>query len=285
MSTDRKRQALGKGLGALIPGVEEVSAEGELVSAPVDQVFPNPEQPRRRFDRGSLEELAASIREKGVLQPMLARRVPAGYELIAGERRLRASKLAGLDRVPVLVKKLDREEKLELALIENIQRENLNPIEEAQGYRELMAHRGYTQEQVAGKVGKDRATVANSLRLLALPDFVKDELITGAISTGHARALLAVRDEGAVRSLLGQILRKGLSVREVERAAQRAGRGRATGRSEAVTSPEIASLQRRIERSVGARVRISPGKRGGKIEIRYGSLDELHGIVEKLLKS
>jgi ParB family chromosome partitioning protein len=285
MTADRKRQVLGRGLGALIPGSEESAEHGEMLLVPVDEIFPNPEQPRRAFDVIKLAELAASIEEKGVLQPILAQRVPGGYELVAGERRLRASKLAGLKRVPVLLKKLVQEDKLELALVENIQREDLNPIEEAQAYRELQNLRGFTQVEIAKRVGKDRVTVANSLRLLTLPEFVKEKLVAGKVSAGHARALLGVEDDKDMRTLFNKILKRGLSVREVEEAVKR----RKTQALSKVTgqdpSSEIIALTRRLERRLGSKVNIKEGKRGGRIEISYGSLEELNGVVEKILKN
>ncbi len=287
MTSERKRQALGRGLGALIPTVEETPGEGELVHVPLDEVFPSPGQPRRRFDEGALEELAASIREQGVLQPILARRVAGGYEVVAGERRLRASRMAGLDRIPVLVRGVEDERRLELALIENIQRENLNPVEEAQAYRDLQSLNSCTQEEVARRVGKDRATVANAMRLLSLPEFVRAELVDGTVSAGHARALLPLKEEKAIREMLGRILKRGLSVREVEQAVTKAvsGRGKHAGKGAArKVSAETKDLEKRLTRALGARARIHEGRKGGRIEIRYASLDELNDIAEKLLK-
>jgi ParB family chromosome partitioning protein len=286
MTAERKRQALGKGLGALIPGGDETSVQGELMLVPIDEVFPNPGQPRLRFEETALQELAGSIKEQGVLQPLLVRRVPGGYELVAGERRLRASRIAGLDRVPVLCRRVEDERKLELALIENIQRENLNPIEEAQAYRELQSINKYTQEEVARRVGKDRATVANSLRLLALPDFVKQELVRGRISAGHARALMPLKDEKSIKNMLARILGKGLSVRDVERAVTRqtsGGREGAPGSKN--KTPESRDLESRLTRKLGCQVRIHGSEKGGRMEIRYSNLDELNLVAEKLLRS
>lgn len=284
MSADRKRQVLGRGLGALIPGSEKAVEQGEMLLVPVEEVFPNPEQPRRAFDATRLAELAASIKEKGVLQPILVQRVPGGYELVAGERRLRASKLAGLKRVPVLMKKLDQDDRLELALVENIQREDLNPIEEAQAYRELQGHHGYTQEEIAKRVGKDRVTVANALRLLALPEFVKEKLVAGKVSAGHARALLGLEDGKEMRALLNRILKRGLSVREVEEAVKRRRTQTPSKMTGSEPLSEFTALTRRLERRLGSKVNIRDGKKGGRIEISYGSLEELNGVVEKILK-
>jgi len=284
MTADRKRQVLGKGLGALIPGSEEMSEQGEMLLVPVEEIFPNPEQPRRTFDPANLTELAASIEEKGVLQPLLVQRVAGGYELVAGERRLRASRLAGLKKVPVLLKKLDSNEKLELALVENVQREDLNPIEEAQAYRDLRDQHGHTQEEIAVKVGKDRVTVANALRLLSLPEFVRAELIAGTVSAGHARALIGLEDGREMQNLLSRIVKDGLSVREVEKAVKHR-KGRISSKRKGPDpSPEITSLTRRLERQLGSKVNIKEGKRGGRIEILYSGLEELNGVVEKILK-
>ena len=285
MTAERKRQALGKGLGALIPGGDEAAQQGELVQVATQEVFPNPEQPRTRFEEAALKELAASIKEQGVLQPLLVRRAPGGYELIAGERRLRAARLAGLDRIPVLCRRVEDDQKLELALIENIQRENLNPIEEAQAYRELQSNNKYTQEEVARRVGKDRATVANSIRLLSLPDFVKHELTAGKISAGHARALMPLKEEKTLKSMLTRILVKGLSVREVERSVARVMSGSKERKVSAdQDAPEYRDLENRMTRKLGCRVRIHRSGKGGRLEIRYTDLDELNTVVDKILK-
>jgi len=286
MTSDRKRQALGKGLGALIPGGDEASGQGDYVLVATKEVFPNPKQPRSRFEKASLDELAASIKEQGVLQPLLVRRVPGGYELIAGERRLRAARLAGLELIPAVCRRVEDDQKLELALIENIQRENLNPVEEAQAYRELQSINKYTQEEIARRVGKDRATVANAIRLLSLPDFVKQELAAGRISAGHARAMMPLRDAGAMKSLLARILGKGLSVREVERSvAGLVSGGKERKASPGQDSPETRDLENRLTRKLGCRVRIHPSGKGGRLEIRYADLDELNDLADKIMKS
>lgn len=285
MTIERKRQALGKGLGALIPGGEESALHGELIMAPIEEVFPNSEQPRRRFEKEALEELTASIREQGILQPLLARKVAGGYELVAGERRLRAARLAGLGRIPLIVRKVQDEARLELALVENIQRENLNPIEEAMAYRELQSITGGTQDDIARKVGKDRVTVANSLRLLKLPDFVRKELSEGTLSAGHGRALLPLKDEQVMRILVARVLKNSLSVREVERFVSRqlveVGRRGVSPESKALETRE---LEKRLTKKLGSRVVIRERGKGGRVEIRYGSLDELNTIVDKLMK-
>jgi ParB family chromosome partitioning protein len=286
MNTERKRQALGRGLGALIPGGEETVRQGELVMAPIEEVFPNTEQPRRHFEKEALEELTASIREQGILQPLLARKVAGGYELVAGERRLRAARLAGLDRVPLLVRKVQDEARLELALVENIQRENLNPIEEAMAYRELQSVTGGTQDEVARKVGKDRVTVANAMRLLKLPDFVRKELVGGTLSAGHGRALLTIKDERVMRSVVSRVVKAGMSVREVERfVSQQAAREEKRSAPGKAKTPETRDLENRLTRKLESRVLIREARKGGRIEIRYASLEELNRIVDKLLKN
>ena len=284
MTTERKRQALGKGLGALIPGMENIVQHGELLVVSVEEVFPNSDQPRKTFNRGAMAELTASIREKGILQPLLVHRVPGGYELLAGERRLRAAKLAGLKTVPVILKKYPEDQKLELALIENIQREDLNPLEEAGAYGELQERFDYTQEQLAARLGKDRATVANALRLLKLPEFVKEKLSEGSISAGHARALLGVKDMGEMREVLGQILKRGLSVREVERVVRgmRSSPGKTSGTRD--VSPDTRALESRMEKCLGSKVRLKIGKQGGRIEIICADSEELDGVIDRILE-
>ncbi len=285
MEQDRKRQALGKGLGALIPGGEESALHGSPLQVPVDEVFPNPNQPRKKFEKNSLKGLADSIREKGILQAILVQKVPGGYELVAGERRLRAARLAGLRHIPVQVRELQEEEKIEFALIENIQRENLNPVEEAQAYRELQDRYGFTQQEVAKRVGKDRATVANAVRILALPEYVKKELVEGNLSAGHARALLSIDREADLRSMLSRILKKGLSVREVERAVTRK-KPRTVARGKTVTkSIELIDLEKRLSRKLAAKVRINAGVRGGRIEVSYSNLEELNNLVDILMSN
>jgi ParB family chromosome partitioning protein len=200
---------------------------------------------------------------------------------VAGERRLRASKLAGLARIDAIVRKVTKEASLEDALIENIQRENLDALEEASAYREMMERHHYTQEQVAKKVGKDRATVANSLRLLSLPDFAREELVRGTISPGHARALLAVADPREMRALLSRIVAKGLSVREAERLAAR-GRAQKAPAKPRAADPELAAVERRLERHFGAAVRVRAAKKGGSITIAWNSVEELNGVLDRI---
>ncbi len=211
-----KKRGLGRGLAALIPPVRSHGVTGDVLLCPVGDLTPNRRQPRQMAEDGPLDDLARSIKEKGILQPIVARKLDRGYEIIAGERRWRAAVKAGLTRVPVLVKEASDADTLELALVENLQREDLNPMEEAHAYRRLMEDFSLSQEDISRKVGKDRSTVANSLRLLKLPPSVQDALRTGAITAGHARAVLGLPTAGLQEKTLQDILAKGLSVRQVE---------------------------------------------------------------------
>lgn len=290
-----KQQRLGRGLAALIGDMQPV--EGPRVSAspddsgirrlPVDIIVANRANPRRDFDPDLLEELANSIREKGVMQPLLVRLIgtaPDRYELIAGERRWRAAQQAGLHEVPVLVREVDDREALELAIIENVQRADLNPLEEALGYEQLMEQFSYTQGDLAHVIGKSRSHVANTLRLLRLPDGVRDMLARGELTAGHARTLITAPDPAG---LANQIIERGLSVRQAEAMAQgeAAGAGKpAPGRKPG--SPKDAdtlALEKRIADVLGLGVSIQDGgARGGRIEIRYKTLEQLDQIVMKL---
>jgi ParB family chromosome partitioning protein len=291
MAAEARKTGLGRGLGALLPGAGagtgagDPAGQGELLRVRVDEVFPNPDQPRRRFSQTAMNELADSIREKGgVLQPIIVQRVAGGFQLVAGERRWRACRIAGLTKIEAIVRRVPREEALEDALIENIQRENLDALEEAGAYREMMERRGLTQEQVAKKVGKDRATVANALRLLSLPEFAREELVKGNINAGHARALLSLPSAREMKQALARIVSRGLSVREAEGIAARARRGRekGTGRAAAPRDPEIAAVEKRLERHFGTAVRVRAGRKGGRIEIAYHGLEELNGLLDRI---
>ena len=265
----RKRSRLGKGLDALLPLPEE---ETRLYWLPLAMISPSPFQPRRRFDEAALKELADSIREKGLLQPLVVRPRGEGYELVAGERRFRAAQMAGLSEVPAIVREMGDEEALELALVENLQREDLSPREEAEGYAKLV-EMGLSHEEIARRVGKSRSAVTNALRLLQLPEEVLKALDEGKISAGHARALLMLPEEKRLWGLR-EILEKGLSVREAERLKERL--FRAPRPREAY--PELA---RELEERLGVRVRIT-GRRRGRVELFYQSEEELEGILELL---
>lgn len=282
-----KKKVLGRGLGALIGEVER-SVEGtgtkeKYFSCPILDISPNKTQPRKRFDDAALKELSDSIREKGVIEPLIVRKNSGGFELIAGERRWRASRMAGLTHVPVVAIDATDAESLELAIIENIQREDLNAIEEAEAYRNLMSAFNLSQEEVAKKVGKERATVANYLRLLKLQPEVKEELIKGTITMGHARALLSVEAHSAQTELLRAVITKGLSVRETEALANRGvviekaakGDRGAGGGGHGPLEDELRTI-------FGTKVALKDRKGKGRIEINYFSADERERILDML---
>jgi ParB family chromosome partitioning protein len=278
MEMTAKRRGLGRGLGALIPGAySEPQASGapEVIRVATVSIQANRFQPRQTFSNEGIEELAESIRQNGILQPLLVRPCGEGYELIAGERRLRAARQIGLEQVPVSVRNVGDAEMLEMALIENIQRENLNPIEEALAYRQLMDVFQLSQEDIATRVSKDRSTIANTLRLLQLPDEIRAEIERGNLSAGHARALVSLGSEQSRLELARHVIARRLSVRETERLA----RTRATR--------EVDVEQRHVENTLtaalGTKVRILSSRGGaGRIEIRYFSLDHLNGIIDLL---
>jgi ParB family transcriptional regulator, chromosome partitioning protein len=276
------RQALGKGLGALIPDKPPAEAEVKrtFFSCGIEEIQANPFQPRKFFADEPLQELVQSIREKGILQPLVVRRKGDRYELIAGERRWRAAQKAGIKEVPILVKDVSESELLELSLIENIQRENLNPIEEAEAYKGLMDQFHLTQEEISQKVGKDRATVANALRLLKLPPEIKQSLSEGKVSVGHARALLGVESPEKLRMAWKKILVDGLSVRQTESLIKRL-RSKNPASSEK-SSSAWGALVEELQRSLGTRVRILGRRKRGRIEIEFYSPEELERILDFL---
>ena len=276
------RQALGKGLGALIPekGVPEGEGKRPLQQCGIEEVHPNPFQPRKAFSDEQLQELVDSIREKGILQPLLVRRRSDGYELIAGERRWRAAQRAGLREIPILVRDVSDSEMLEISLIENIQREDLNPIEEAEAYKRLMEQFHLTQEEISKKVGKDRSTIANTVRLLKLPPEIKLSLAEGKITMGHARAFLSLDGVDKQRLLWKKLLSAGLSVRQTESLVKRL-RTRSSPPPRR-SHPEWSGLIEEIQRVLGTKIRILGDRRRGKIEIHFFSPDELDRIIELL---
>jgi ParB family chromosome partitioning protein len=278
-----RRQPLGRGLSALFgEGAARPGGEGGAVrEVAIELIRPGAFQPRRRFDEAELEALAQSVREKGVLQPLLVRPVEeaeAAFELIAGERRWRAAQRAGLHRVPVLVRALDDVEALEIALIENLQREDLSALEEAEAYRRLMRDFGRTQANLANAVGKSRSHVANTLRLLGLPDAVQRQVEEGALSAGHARALLAAADPAA---LAAEIIRRGLNVRMTERLVQHRAGGRRPGARQA-RDADTAALERDLANALGLRVTIAAKPRGGALTLYYRDLDQLDRLLALL---
>ncbi len=279
------RKALGKGLDALIPDLKPPGAASGVTEIEIDEIAANPYQPRTRMSEASLDDLRQSISQQGVLQPVIVRRKAGRYELVAGERRLRAAKLAGLDKIPAVVRQVSDSEALEIALVENLQREDLNPIDEARGYKELIQRFDLTQEQLAHKIGKDRSTIANTLRLLQLPELVREGLEKGEISVGHARALLGLEDEHTIEQVYHMIRHRGLSVRQVEAVVRRRQREKTRGRRQ--RSPrgmdvEIARLEESLMRKLGTRVRILLHGGHGKIEIEFYSMDDLTRILEAM---
>ena len=278
------RKALGKGLEALFPGPGPLAQASHDQTVAITDIVPNGEQPRRHFAEDALAALADSIRRHGLLQPLVVRRVAGRYELIAGERRLRAAARAGLERVPVMVREARPEERLELALIENLQRENLAPLEEAEAYRHLLDAYGLTQDEIAERVGKSRPAITNALRLLSLPDAVKARLESGELSAGHARAVLAVEGAGPQERFAREIIDRGLSKSDAERlAAARRPRPAKQGRGAGAVDLHLHGLAEELTRGFGTRVRVlRRATRGGSIEIEFYSDAELDRLVERL---
>ncbi len=279
-----QKQALGKGLGALIPDLstlddKERKAFG-ITEIELDKIVPNEYQPRKIFDDAKLKELASSIREQGVIQPVLVHKAGSGYQLIAGERRWRASRLAGLKTIPALVKEATKREFLEMALIENIQREDLNALEAAEAYKRLQDEFKLTQEDLARRVGKERSTVTNFLRILHLPKEVKQDLASGALNMGHAKAILSLERSRDQIQAAALIVKKGLSVREAEALA---GRLKNPPREKKPRlSHELKALEEKLKKSLGTKVSIMSKSKGGRIVIEYYSPEELDRILEKI---
>jgi ParB family chromosome partitioning protein len=259
-----------------------------VASIPIEDILPDKNQPRRHFDEALIEELAASIRSKGVIQPILVRREGAKYRIIAGERRWRASQRAGLRSVPALVKDVTERQAFELALIENVQREDLNPIEEAEAYRRLIEEFGLTQEGCAERVGKERSSIANSLRLLRLPDEVKTSLVEGSLNMGHARALLGLGDDEAIKRAAALVISKRLSVRQTEslvRKEKNGGAAKGPAEEPRTNRAEVRAIEERLQRALGTKVKLTDrGKGRGKIEIEFFSYEELDRLLEAMTK-
>lgn len=282
------KQRLGKGLRALIPQVEEPDlqdvaqgeVQGHVQEIALDAIEPNPFQPRRHFDPEKLQELAQSIAEFGLLEPVLVREHEKGYQLVAGERRIRAAELAGLKKVPALVKNFDDEEMMKVALVENLQRENLNPIEEAEGYQRLISEFGFTQNQVAHAVGKKRPSIANALRLLSLSDVEREMVQDGRLSTGHAKVLLGVNDAKKRVQLANKVIKEDLSVRQLEELLKKpktVPRGTLK-----MKSPELVDLENNLQRIFGTKVSMTYKKGAGRISIEYYSDEELERLLEMM---
>lgn len=293
-----KGNRLGRGFSALLPNAAaptpapETARQGSgVLTIAIEEIAPDKTQPRRKFDDDRIEELAASIRAKGVIQPILVRRDGNQYRIIAGERRWRASQRAGLKFVPALVKEVTERQAFEIALIENIQREDLNAVEEAQAYRRLIDEYGLTQEACADRVGKDRSSIANSLRLLKLPDEIKDALEEGTLNMGHARALLGLGDESQMKRAAGEVVSRRLSVRQTEQLVRKqkdggkAAKGAAAGKSRR-ESAEVRSIEERLQRALGTKVRlIDSGKGKGRLEVDFFSYEELDRLLAVMIPS
>lgn len=277
-------QRLGKGLGALMEA--QPTDEKETKSVDISLIVPNPDQPRKEFDQDSLEELADSIKEKGIIQPILVEKTGDKYQIIAGERRFRAAKIAGLDKIPITIGRFSAQEKLEIALIENIQRKDLTPVEEALAYESLMQSGNLSQEELAKIVGKKRSTVANSLRLLKLNDEMRTDLSSGAISAGHARAILSVEGKENQQKLFKAIEKKGLSVREAEALAGKYNEEFSEGISPKLDNnqkqTEILDAEQKFMEKLGTKVAIKGSLNKGKLVISYKTAKELQGIFEML---
>lgn len=282
----RKKMALGKGLGALIPGIEKAEAEKrqDYFYCDIDLIRPNRFQPRAAFSENDLQELAESIKNQGVLQPLLVRRDEAGYELIAGERRLRAAKRAGLTQVPVVIKRVDDGKLLEISLVENIQREDLNPVEEAEAYHRLITQLNLTQDQAAARVGKSRSAVANFLRLRQLPEQIKASIIDGTLSMGHARALLGTDSSAQQLAAWRAVITKGLSVRETENLVRHMRAEKKKPRPTADRSEQIylSGLAEDLSRHFGTKILIKKDGKKGKVEIEFYSNEDLERLINRL---
>jgi ParB family chromosome partitioning protein len=277
-----KRPALGRGLSALIPDAPAAPAASErALEVDIDLLRPNRFQPRTHMDDGRIEELSRSIRSNGVIQPIVVRKADTGYEIVAGERRWRASQRAGLLKVPIVVRDIPDDKLLAAALIENIQRENLNPIEEAHAYRRLADEFGMTQEQIAESVGKDRSSVANYVRLLRLPTEIRDHVGAGTLSMGHARALLGLPDDEAQLRLGRDVVAKALSVRETETLVKRTV-APPPDKPDEQKDVHTRAAEEKLRFALGTRVRIIRKGKGGRVEIDFGDENELHRIYEQL---
>jgi len=281
-----KRMALGKGLGALLPELGQTEPQ-EFLHCGIEEIIPNQSQPRKHFDESKLQELAESIKEKGILEPLIVRRMDQGYELIVGERRWRAAQKAGMKEVPIMVKEVRGKESLEISLIENLQREDLNPIEAAEAFKHLIDEFNLSQEDLSKRIGKDRSTITNILRLLKLPPEVRSQLLQNRITSGHARAILSLENKDKQNELCALIIKKDLSVREAEAIAKRW-----SEKPQKTVSPvrrkgdlesQLNSLQDSLRKYLGTKVQITQKEERGKIEIEYYSHEDLERIVEAII--
>lgn len=279
-----KKTGLGRGLDALLPEMDEESPTGGPSTVSINEIDTNPDQPRRTFTEESLRQLADSIRSAGILQPILVVENAGRYRIVAGERRFRAARLAGLTEVPVLIRDLTETQQMEIALIENLQREDLNPLEESEAIRNLMVKCGYTQEQAAQRLGRSRPAVANSLRLLTLPEAIRRHLLDGSLSAGHARVLCGVNDEKRQMELCEKVLKEGLSVRALEALAAEEERPSAAREraKERPLSLELKDMQERLRTAFGVKTVLAGSEDSGKITLFYSSRDELETIYDSL---
>ena len=278
-----KRKALGRGLSALFPDTVMSETDKGFFYCPIESISPNPHQPRQNFSDSELIKLADSIKEKGVIQPILVSKTKDGFQLIAGERRWRASQKAGLDKIPVLIRDVSPAETLELALIENIQRKDLNPIEESSAYHELMQKFHLTQEALSKRVGKDRSTIANFLRLLKLPAIIQQDLIDGQLTTGHARVLVAIESLAAQKEVRDLIIKKSFSVRQTEDLVKKIFTLKKQKPQKTETDHYIESLSKDLQQSLGTKVFIKRKGKKGKIIIEYYSDEDLGRLFDQLL--
>jgi ParB family chromosome partitioning protein len=292
VSAGGKRQALGRGLAALIPTPAEDGSEttarvagGGLRMLDIESIHPSTRQPRKQFDDAKLDELAETIRNQGIIQPLVVRsRDKGGFELVAGERRWRAAQRAGLHQVPAVVRETSEAQAFELALVENLQREDLNPIEEAEAFQYMVAEHGHTQESLASRVGKDRSTVANALRLLKLPPAVRAMVREGRLNMGHARALLGLERDQSIERLARQAASRGLSVRQVESLVKRERQGESRPTTPQV-SPAARDLVHRLEQALATRVKlVQQSPKSGRLEIHYTTLDQLDAILARIIR-
>lgn len=283
-----KKRGLGRGLSALIPDNIEADllnteeSKEQVVELDINLIVPNKNQPRKEFEKVSLEELKNSIQQYGIIQPIVVRKVEDKYEIIAGERRWRAAREASFDKIPCIIKEVDEKEAIKLAIIENIQREDLNPIEEANAFKSLMNTYNLKQEEVAEAVGKSRSYVANSLRLLNLDEEIQDYISEGKISTGHAKALLGVRNKKDRLSIAKTIIDKKLNVRETEKLVSKSKRKK-TGKSTVEKDPFIKEIEERLMTTLGTKVTLISSKKGGKIEIEFYNEEDLQRILEVIM--
>jgi ParB family chromosome partitioning protein len=275
------KKALGKGLGAFIPDEFGILKEERYAEVEIDQIRPNPFQPRMKFDDQSIDELAQSIRESGVVQPVLVVPEEDNYKIIVGERRWRAAQRAGLRKIPVLIRNIPKEKQLEISLIENIHREELNPMEIATAYQRLLDEQNYTQQDIADRVGKDRTSVTNYLRLLKLPREIQDLVNDGTLSMGHARSLLALEEASAQLFACRQIVDKGLSVRNAEQLVNKL-KEKPPRTQKHLEDPDLHALQEELLRILGTKVLIAGSRNKGVLKVFYFSLDDLNRIYDKL---